>query len=99
MEVKATGNGELTVTGVIKTLDDSTELRNAIQSLVDGGTNAINLRIEDSFALPSAVIGHLMKLVNLNKIRLSIQAGDPRLCELFEDLQLTAAFGVTCTKR
>ena len=48
--------------------------------------------------MPSAVIGFLMKLVNRDKVKLSIKAGDPRLGELLDELQLTAVFGVSCTK-
>ncbi len=97
MEIKIIGNQELSVSGIIKTIDDSMALREAVQKLHDGGASTITLRIEESFALPSAVIGYLMKLVNRDKVRLTLLAGDPRLCELLEELQLIATFGARCT--
>lgn len=99
MEIRTTGSGELTVTGTIKTIDDSTFLRTTVQGLVDSGASSITIKIEDSFAMPSAVIGYLMKLVNRDKIRLSILVGDSRLAELLEELQLTALFGVRTVSR
>jgi len=99
MEIRIVGSQELVVTGVIKTIDDSTQLRRDLQKLYEGGATSITLRIEDCFALPSAVIGYLMKLVNRDKVRLTLLAGDKRLYELLEELQLASVFGASCTTR
>ena len=99
MEIRIVGSQELVVTGIIKTIDDSTQLRRDLQKLYEGGATSITLRIEDSFALPSAVIGYLMKLVNRDKVRLTLLAGDKRLYELLEELQLASVFGASCTTR
>lgn len=99
MEIRIVGSQELVVTGVIKTIDDSTQLRRDLQKLYEAGATSITLRIEDSFALPSAVIGYLMKLVNRDKVRLTLLAGDKRLYELLEELQLASVFGASCTTR
>ena len=99
MEIRIVGSQELVVTGIIKTIDDSTQLRGDLQKLYEGGATSITLRIEDSFALPSAVIGYLMKLVNRDKVRLTLLAGDKRLYELLEELQLASVFGAKCTTR
>jgi hypothetical protein len=77
-----------------KTIDDSIKLRETISAMVDGGAASILIRIPDSFAMPSAVIGYLMKLVNRDKVSLSIIAGDIRLRELLAELQLSSMFGV-----
>jgi len=94
MEIRTTGGSEISVTGNIKTIDDSTAFRAAVQRLFEGGSTAIIIRIEDSFAMPSAVIGYLMKLVNRDKVKLTVLAGDPRLAELLDELQLKELFGV-----
>ena len=99
MEIRTVGSQELVVTGIIKTIDDSMQLRGELQKLYEGGAQSITLRIEDSFALPSAVIGYLMKLVNGDKVRLTLLAGDRRLYELLEELQLVMVFGASCTAR
>lgn len=98
MEIKTISSHELTVSGTIKTIDDSIALREATQKLYEAGASAITLRIEDSFALPSAVIGYLMKLVNRNKVKLTLLAGDNRLIELLDELQLTGTFGASHSK-
>ena len=99
MEIRTVGSHELVVSGTIKTINDSISVRETLQKLHDDGATAITLRIEDSFALPSAVIGYLMKLVNREKVKLTLLAGDTRLCELLEELQLTDLFGVSLIAR
>jgi hypothetical protein len=99
MEIRTVGSHELVVSGTIKTINDSMCVRDALQKLREDGVTAITLRIEDSFALPSAVIGYLMKLVNREKVKLTLLAGDKRLSELLEELQLTDLFGVSCSAR
>ncbi len=94
MEIKIFGTNELAVTGIIKTIDDSMLLRGELQKLYEGGADSIVLKIEDSFAMPSAVIGYLMKLVNRDKVKLKLVAGDSRLYQLLDELNLTESFGV-----
>lgn len=94
MNIEQKSAAELTISGNIKTIDDSIALRAAVQKLVDGGCSSILLKIPDSFAMPSAVIGYLMKLVNRDKVQLNVIAGDQRLRELLDELQLTEQFGV-----
>ena len=93
MELTKSGN-EVIITGNVKTIDDSMALRGEIQQLVEGGASSVTLRFQDSFALPSAVIGYLMKLVNRDKVRLTLLAGDQRLYALLDELKLLEAFGV-----
>lgn len=94
MNIEQKSAAELVISGNIKTIDDSIALRAAVQKLVDGGCSSIMLKIPDSFAMPSAVIGYLMKLVNRDKVQLNVIAGDQRLRELLDELQLTEQFGV-----
>ena len=94
MNITENGAAELTVSGNIKTIDDSMAVRNAIQKLVDAGASSVTLHIPDSFAMPSAVIGYLMKLVNRDRVHLTVIAGDQRLRELLDELHLTELFGV-----
>lgn len=93
MELTKSGT-EVIITGNVKTIDDSMALRDEIQQLVEGGASNVTLRFQDSFALPSAVIGYLMKLVNRDKVRLTLLAGDQRLYALLDELKLLEAFGV-----
>ncbi len=94
MEITSRSSNELVLSGPIKTIDDSMAVRAEVQKLVEEGASSLVLRIEDSFALPSAVIGYLMKLVNRDKVRLTLLAGDHRLRELLDELQLSGIFNV-----
>jgi hypothetical protein len=43
--------------------------------------------------MPSSVIGFFVKLINRDKIRVSMLIQDPRLVELLEELSLDELFG------
>jgi hypothetical protein len=46
--------------------------------------------------MTSTVIGFLMKLVNVDQVRVSLVVGDQRLFQLLEDLSLVQTFNVRC---
>jgi anti-anti-sigma regulatory factor len=94
MKLKSNGSNQLTISGNIKSVDDSMEIKKALSALQQHGAKSIVVTLEDSFSMTSTVIGHLMKLVNLDKIAVSLVVGDPRLYQLFEDLNLVQAFNV-----
>ena len=92
MQIEHRGNNELTITGNIKSLEDSTEIKNVLSSLQKRGAKSITIRILDSFSMTSTVIGYLMKLVNLDRIVITLIVGDQRLFQLFEELSLVQSF-------
>ena len=94
MNITNNGGNELTVIGNIKTIEDSLEIKKAIEVLLQRGAKNVVMKIQDSFSMTSTVIGHLMKLVNIDKIPVSVQLGDQRLYQLLEDLSLLQTFNV-----
>ena len=94
MKIEHHGINELTITGNIKSIEDSMEIKEAIIILQKKGAKNLLFRIQDSFSMTSTVIGHLMKLVNLDKIPVSLVVGDRRLYELFEELSLVHVLNV-----
>ena len=64
-----------------------------VNELVAQGAASIHLAILDSLSMPSSVIGFFVKLVNRDKIRLTMLIQDPRLQELLEELSLATLFG------
>jgi len=94
MQIKACGGSEIIITGNIKSIEDSQEIKNAISAMQQKGSRSIRLKILDSFSMTSTVIGHLMKLVNLDKIPVSLVVGDERLYQLLEELSLVQTFNV-----
>lgn len=99
MQIEDMGNNELIITGNIKSVEDSIELKNTINNLVVKGSNYIQLNIKDSLSMTSTVIGFLMKLVHHEKVKLSIVVGDKRLYNLLEELSLLQQFNVRLAKQ
>jgi hypothetical protein len=94
MQIETSGSNELTIRGNIKSIDDGKEIKDAVNALISGGATALNLKIQESFSMTSTVIGFLMKLVNIDQVRVSLVVGDQRLYHLLEDLCLIQAFNV-----
>ena len=89
MELKVYGD-TIEINGVIKTITDAQEVIDAIKS-VDGKT--LRLIVKDSFALPSSIIGYLIKKSE-EGTNVSIEVGSEILGELLDDLNLTKIFNV-----
>jgi hypothetical protein len=94
MQIEHKNTNELIITGNIKSIDDSMAIKEAIGILHQNGVRSIVLKIIDSFSMTSTVIGHLMKLANLDKITVSIIVGDNRLYQLLEELCLLQQLNV-----
>lgn len=99
MEIEQRGGNELVITGNIKSIEDGMEIKEAIKVFQKNGAKTIILRIRDSFSMTSTVIGFLMKLVNLDKIKISMIVGDQRLYRLLEDLSLIHPFNVRIVEK
>jgi hypothetical protein len=90
MDIKTNGN-IVEVDGIIKTINDSQILINAIKE--NAKTGSVLVKINDSFSLPSTVIGELLKLKD-NGVSISLEVKDEILYELLDDLNLVSAFNV-----
>ena len=94
MQIEKSGVSELTISGNIKSIEDGVEIKEAVIALTKGGATGLVLRIRDSFSMTSTVIGFLMKLVNIDQIRVSLLVEDSRLYQLLEELSLVQPFNV-----
>jgi len=92
MDISTSGN-VVTIKGNIKTVSDYQEIKSTIDSLV-GIHQSIVINIPDSISITSSVIGYLTKLVQKDKIDITIRVGDADLMELFDDLGLVSLFKV-----
>ena len=90
MDIKTNGN-IVEVDGVIKTINDSQMLVNAIKDASRNGS--VVVKINDSFSLPSTVIGELLKMKD-NGVSITLEVKDEILYELLDDLNLVSAFNV-----
>jgi hypothetical protein len=94
MQIESRGSNELIISGNIKSIEDSQEIKMAIADLQRSGAKNVLLRIQDSFSMTSTVIGYLMKLVNIDKTPVSLVVGDPRLYQLLDELSLIQTLNV-----
>ncbi|MBJ6723378.1 hypothetical protein [Geomesophilobacter sediminis] len=92
MQLERTGS-EITILGNIKSIQDSASIKNAVGAAIMEGHKKVALRIKDSFSMPSAVIGYLMKVVHHDQVQLVVEVGDERLLTLLESLNLETIFG------
>ena len=92
MELKISGN-TLIIKGNIKSIEDYEKIRNAIEDIKQTN-NFIHLDIEDSISITSSLIGYLYKLVEKDKINLSMEVKSDILYEILEDLNLIGKFNV-----
>ena len=90
MDIRQTGN-MVEVDGVIKTINDSQMLVNAIKDASRNGN--VIIKINDSFSLPSTIIGELLKLKD-NGVKITLEVKDEILYELLDDLNLVTIFNV-----
>ncbi|GFO67169.1 hypothetical protein GMLC_07480 [Geomonas limicola] len=94
MQIEVSGSSELTIRGNIKSIEDSTRIKEAIVALKKGEAG-IQLKVPESFSMTSTVIGFLMKLVNVDRVRIALAVGDQRLYQLMEELSLVETFNVS----
>ena len=90
-------SNSIVVEGNIKNLEDVGRIRDEIESYNLKGGDSFSIEIKDSFAMPSALIGYLIKLIQKDNINLSMCACDDRLLGLLDDLGLIRAFNVKST--
>jgi len=90
MDIRQNGS-IIEVDGVIKTINDSQMLVSAIKDAAKNGS--VVVKVNDSFSLPSTVIGELLKLRD-NGVNVTLEVKDEILYELLDDLNLVAAFNV-----
>jgi hypothetical protein len=99
MQIEKSGSNEFTISGNIKSIEDGTAIKEALIACKKEGATGVLLRIQDSFSMTSTVIGFLMKLVNIDKLRVSLVVGDGRLYQLLDELSLVQAFNVRLVEK
>ena len=89
MELKVQGN-RIIIDGSIKTITDAQTIIDALKNI---NSDTIILVINESFQIPSSVLGYLVKLYNEGKT-ISIETKSDILYELLDDLSLTSTLNV-----
>ena len=87
-------NQGILIKGNIKGLEDTNEIKQVIESFLLKSEDKFTINLQDSFSMPSAIIGYFMKLTEKEGINLTLKVGDEKLAELLDDLGLTQAFNI-----
>ena len=91
MEIKVFGVGQLEIKGLIKSINDIEIIKDTIEKQLTN--NYIKLRVVDSFAFPSSILGYLIKLKS-EGMKISMEVGDEGLYELLSDLNVIEEFDI-----
>ncbi len=86
--------GKVEVKGTIRGIDDIAQIRSVIDAMRLEEGDSLQLDITDSFSMPSSLIGYLLKLVEQQKVNLTLTVGNEVLAELLEDLNLRQVFNL-----
>jgi adenosine deaminase len=80
------------IEGNITSIDDYLSIKNVFQDFVNNGVKEINIFFIDAVSITSSVIGFMLKLINIDKVSLTVVTGDKRLLHLFDELELSEVF-------
>lgn len=94
MEISAISTNEFRITGEIKTISDYQAIKKTIQESVEKDIKELLVIIEDAQTVTSSVVGYLLKLVNLNGIKINLTVKNAKLHKMLEDLVLIDVFNV-----
>jgi hypothetical protein len=84
-------SGVVTIKGNIKSVSDYQTIKTELDKVVTSG-GSLTLRIPESISITSSVIGYFNKLVQKDKVNMSMQIGNQQLMELLEELNLDGLF-------
>jgi len=91
MELQILSDGKFEVKGFINALDNLEYLKDEIKKHTK--SKNLFLRIDDSFIIPSALIGYLIRLAELEQKVVTLEVPQT-LYELLEDLNLEKEFNL-----
>lgn len=95
MDIRVVGGNTIEIEGNIKSLEDYGLIKDASAKVVSEGHTEVVFDILDSMSMVSSVIGHILKMINQNKIKVRVNVWDERLYGLLDQLALVQAFHVT----
>ena len=95
MELSVQNNGssvDITIKGIIKSADDSAEIKSAITR---SNVTRINIYVFDSFVITSSVIGALLKFVQKDGMNINLYVKNSELYDLLNKLNLISLLNVS----
>lgn len=86
MQASRKENNHIIVDGDIKTNEDNRILKELLNEVADEGAKSVEVDLENSSFLTSAIIGHLVMMKDKRQVDIRINYNDPRVGELLETL-------------
>ncbi len=99
MKVTNPARETVEIEGTIRGMQDVAEIKSMIDAMRLEEGDPLYLTIRDSFSMPSALIGYLLKLAEQQKVTLHLTVGNAGLAELLADLNLTRIFNLRHKER
>ncbi|MEF3254549.1 MAG: hypothetical protein K6348_03140 [Deferribacterales bacterium] len=90
---KIGGNG-INIYGNISSIDDYAKIRDFIKDVIDSGNNIITIKILDSKTVTSSLLGYFMKLVNHDKIKITLEVVSQELYNSLSAMHLVDIFNI-----
>jgi len=94
MNIHKGDNGNLIITGEMKTIENYSSIKAALLELVNNGITSVVIEIKDSMTITSSIIGLFTKTVHGDGMKISLLISSDRLFNLLEDLNLVTVFNV-----
>ncbi len=91
--VTVDGFNKMIVTGLIKSAEDSAVFKDAMTKLLDTQSKTLSIHIQDSFIVTSSIIGSLLKVVNVDKAKITLFVTED-LYSLLQQLNLIEMLNV-----
>ena len=98
MQINSPVRGKIEIEGNIRGLSDIEQIKAVIDGMQLEHNDSLVLAIKDSFSMPSALIGYLLKLVEQKGVNINVTVGNGILEELLYDLNLKQAFNLKLKK-
>ncbi|ADD68772.1 conserved hypothetical protein [Denitrovibrio acetiphilus DSM 12809] len=95
MNITTDKDGNLIITGEMKTIEDYSSIKSALGKVIAQGKTSVMIEIRDSMTITSSIIGLFTKSVHGDGLKISLKVYTERLHNLLEDLNLIAVFNVT----
>ncbi|PLX66086.1 MAG: hypothetical protein C0602_13220 [Denitrovibrio sp.] len=89
---------KLTITGEMKTIENYTAIKNALNEVIQQGSESVTIEIKDSLTITSSIIGLFTKTVHGDGLKINLLIHSERLYNLLEDLNLIVVFNVKKAK-
>ena len=94
MKITQEESGKLIINGEMKTIEDYSEIKNALAKSLNEDLDAITIVIQDSMTITSSIIGLFTKTVHGDGLKIKLVIHSDRLYNLLEDLNLITIFNV-----